>query len=529
MKKGAFSTISKISLAVALLFSTACSKEFLDRKPLDSLTANNYYSSAKALDAATSILYNVPWFDYNDKAAWAVGDMLAGNLNSYDSQVLPFKKFELTGDNPRIAEGWSSMYKVVAHANNIINTMPANASPDLDKKQINRCLGEAHFMRAVAYFYLVRAWGAVPIIENNTEKINDFQVPRHRVVDVYTLIIRDLEFAEANCPKRSEYGGADKARVTSGAAKGMMAKVYLAQNNYDKALVKAEEVINSREYELMSDYEELFKTASNVNLSDRNKETMFALLWDVDNGGWGVQNTCQAFFAPFGQGITGFSCGWGSGFPTIDLVKAYEAGDKRKRATVMSSGDTYPYMTVMKNGVEVAGYTYPTKNFPSETYASVKKYVVGSPAGNGGKGGFMRTYINTNILRYSDVLLIAAESIAKGSTSSDAKALSYFNAVRTRAGLEAKTSFNIDDMHKERRVELAIENDYWYDLVRMDRTRATRIIADQERGTYYQQNNQPVVNSLKFVPKPTDFLLPIPTADVTSNPKLREAPVEYKF
>lgn len=519
--------ISKYTALIVVLSLVSCKKDFLERVAQDALTVDNFYSSPKAMDAATAVLYNVPWFDFNDKSIWSFGDITSGNINTYDPQVLSFKTFDITGDNTRVMEGWRSLFNVVARANGIINDVPSKAT-GVSQTQINRCVGEAKFMRALAYFYLVRLWGAVPIVENNSDFIYNTQMSRNNIEDVYKLIIKDLEYAETNCPAKSGYGGADKARVTNGAAKALSAKIYLYQKNYTKALEKAEQVINSGEYSLMANYEDLFKSENNVNLNPSvNTETIFALLWDVDNNGWGVQNTHQAYFAPYGQGITGFADGWGSAFPTIDLVKAYESGDKRRRATVMQAGDVYDYMSYFNNGTEVIGYAYPTMQSISDTRASMKKYVVGSPAGNKGKGGFMRTYINTNILRLSEVYLIAAEAVAKGQTTNDAKAVGYYNIVRKRAGLiERPAPLSFDALLKERRIELAMESDYWYDLCRIDRAKATDMIAAQERGVYGAGTN---INSVRVTPKPTDFLFPIPTSEIITNPKLNEPPVPYMF
>ena len=518
---------TKYTALILLLTLAACNKDFLNRVPEDALTVDNYYSSPKALDAATAVLYNVPWFDFNDKAIWSYGDLLAGNMMSYDPQVTSFKTFDVTGDNTRVMEGWRSLFNVIARSNGIINDLPKKAT-GVTPTQVARCVGEARFMRALAYFYLVRLWGPVPIIENNSEKIYDAQVPRNNVEDVYKLIIKDLEFVESNCPAKSVYGGTDKARVTSGAAKTFLAKVYLYQKNYPKALAKAEEVINSGEYSLMKDYEEIFKSENNVNLNPTvNTKTIFALLWDVDNGGWGVQNTNQAYFACYGQGLTGFSDGWSSALPSIDLIKSYESGDKRRRATIMQPDDVYPYMSYIKDGTEVTGYAYPpASKGVSDTRANLKKYVVGSPAGNKGKGGFMRTYINGNIFRFAEVYLIAAEAIAKGGATADAKAVNYFNIVRRRAGLIERTSLIEDDIRQERRMELAIEGDYWYDLCRMDRVKAIELIRNQERGTYGSGTS---INSYKVTPKDKDFLLPVPASEIITNPKLNEPPVPYTF
>ncbi len=522
MKKSIPTIVLCLTGTLTFLLS-ACRKEFLDRPPIDAITLDNFYSSAAQVNTSTAPLYGNPWFDMNDKTLWALGDVAGGNLTTFDGAVVSFKTFDVTADNTRLAEAWRSMFNVIAQSNSIMNNLPTRVSPSVDAALVQRCLGESRFMRALAYFYLVRTFGAVPLIENNLDHVYSPQIPKNTVDDVYKFILRDLEFVEANCPLRSSYGGVDKARVSSGTAKALMAKVYLYRKDYLEARTKAEEVVNSGEYELMPEYADIFMTKNNVNqTTTANKETIFALLWEVDNDGWGVQNTNQAYFAPSGQNLTGFADGWGSASPSIDLQQAYEPGDKRKKATIMSPGDNYPELRSDKGG-----YSYPTTEIPSGTRASIKKYVVGAPVDNNNKGGFMRTYINTNILRLAEIYLIAAEAIMNGAAStSDAKALEYFNKVRQRAGLPVKTTITADDILKERRVELAVEADYWFDLGRIDRAKAIAILSNQERGTY---GAFPAINSGKFVPGAEDFIFPIPSAEVSKNSKLIEEPVPYTF
>ncbi|MCU0353970.1 MAG: RagB/SusD family nutrient uptake outer membrane protein, partial [Cytophagales bacterium] len=343
-------------LIVLLAFvGTACKDSFLNRPPDDAISVDGFYSSEQQVNQGTAPLYNTPWFDLNDKALWAIGDITSGNLNTFDPAVVNFKNFQVTGDNTRIIESWRSLFNVISQSNFIINNLPAKVAPSVDAAITNRAVGEARFMRALAYFYLVRLWGPVPIIESTTELIANAQVPRHRTEDVYKFILNDLQFAEANCPKRSGWAGANQARVTQGAAQALMAKVYLNLRDYAKAREKAEAVINSGEYELMAEYADIFKTKNNVNSpTTANRETIFAFVWTVDQEGWGVQNTNQAYFAPFGEGLTGSWDGWGSAVPTLDILQAYEPGDKRLRATFMTPGSFYPELKSTKGG-----YTYP--------------------------------------------------------------------------------------------------------------------------------------------------------------------------
>jgi hypothetical protein len=190
----------------------------------------------------------------------------------------------------------------------------------------------------------------------------------------------------------------------------------------------------------------------------------------------------------------------------------------------------------------------PTSANSQGTHAQIKKYVVGSPADNAGKSAFQSTGMNTYMMRYSDVLLIEAEAIlgaASGvaagtgldtlATTSDATALKYFNEVRMRAGLNALPQISFRDIIKERRLEFAIEGDYWFDLTRLDGFNnpnhpvAIAIISAQDRGT--SDNSTPPVRygNGYYTPKNTDFLFPYPATEVASDPLLTQPPVPYVF
>ncbi|MCU0449566.1 MAG: RagB/SusD family nutrient uptake outer membrane protein [Bernardetiaceae bacterium] len=511
-------TIIRYTLAACLVWAApGCGKMFLEQPPLDQITVDNFYQTPEQISAFTASLYGHPWFNLNDKAVYAIGDLAGGNLHSFDPNYDPFLKFSVRQDNPRLAEAWGALFKVVGMANSVINILPVKAT-SVDPALVSRAVGEAKFMRALAYFYLVRTWGAVPIIENSEAlATGDFRLPRHRAEDVYTFILRDLQEAERNCPLR--YGAQDAGRVTSGAVKSLMAKVYLYQKDYAKARQKAEEVINSGVYNLLNEYADIFKTKRN-----NNEESIFAWQWVACPDCWGQQNTNQAYFAPNGQGITETGDGWGSVAPSIDIQRAYEPNDRRKKPSIMTPGDFYPELTSKTNP---NGYTYPTTQFISNTHASLRKYIVGSPTSPDGPVFFMRTGVNTNVLRFAEVLLIHAEAVMAGAPStSDATALASFNRVRQRAGLPNVTSISQDDLLRERRVELFLEHDYWYDLGRIDRARAKAIIAAQERGTY---SNATTVGSFRVTPTDNDFIMPIPQQETDRNPRLLEAAAPYQF
>ena len=506
-------------LGLSLLATTSCKEEFLNQTPLSSITIDNFFQNKEQLLASTGALYGFPWFNFNDKALVAMGDVMGGNVHTYDSQFQPFMVFSVQPANARIAEAWASLYKVVGMSNTLIKLIPEKAATSISKEDINAAIGEAKFMRALAYFYLTRLWGAIPIVEDSQLATGDANINRNRPEDVYKLIIKDLHFAEINCqPNKSTDG-----RISVWSAKALLAKIYLYQKDYVNARTKAEEVINSGQYSLMSDYSDCFK-----QLKNNNAESVFALQWKANADAWGVQNTAQAYLAPYGEGIVETGDGWGSVTPSIDLVGIYQKNDKRKKPSIMTAGDIYPELISKSNP---KGYTYPTTRLISASKSNFRKYVVGAPPANGGTDGdvfFMKTSLNTNILRFAEVYLIAAEAImGTANSTSDVKAISYFNKVRIRAGLAPAQTITFDDIIQERRIEMAGEGDYWYDLCRIDRAKAIDIISKQERGIFYDLTNPPAER--KVTPTTKDFLMPIPQGESDRSPKLLEEPIPYVF
>ncbi len=514
--KNAFNTTVRVFAVVAVLSLASCKKSFFNGVPTDQYTLGSLYNSPAEIKLATGALYGKPWFYFNCQYSMGIGDTYAGNsTGDADIDMTQFQNMSITQSNQYIFKGWASLFQVVGNANNIIANLPANST--LDSVTVTTAVGEARFMRAAAYFYLVRLYGAVPIVENISSDIFNYQLPRNLVSDVYKFIIKDLQYAETRLPVKGAY----PARVTAGSAKALLAKVYLTQKDYTNAAAKAWEVISNESvygYGLMTNYADLFLTSNN-----NNKESLFALQWVASNadGSYGTGNVTQAYCAAYGQGLTGSTDGWGSFRPTLDLQKEVDSGDLRRKPTFMLKGDYYPELLKSKGG-----YTYPGNNL-SSTNASVKKYVVGTYDDNSTTGGvyFMSTSINTYMIRYPDVLLTYAEAVlGSNASTTDANALQQFNRVRARAGLAAKTSLTILDILHERRMEFAFEGQYWYDLLRLPQAQAISIIANQERGRI---NGSNVITSFKVTPTAASFAMPIPQSDIDNDPKLSQPPVPY--
>lgn len=500
--------ITLLSVTTLIVLFIGCD-DFLSVVPEDQLTLDGYFKTEAQCLQATASLYGFVWFNFNDKASYAIGDLYSGNMYTSSDEVINFQNYTVAQNNIRVFEAWSACYAAVAHSNNIINNLPPVAGNfGVDQKVIDQCVAEASFMRASAYFYLVQLFGSVPIIADGAKAAANPLVPRIIEDDIYTFILKDLEYAEANSPL--ERSGNEEGRITTWAAKALMAKVYLTQKNYDSAKSKLQEVIASKKYQLLTNYGDLFYTDNN-----NNAESIFAWQW-VANQGWATQNTHQAFFAITGD-ITTVGDGWATVKPSVDLINAFENGDLRKKEIVMVDGDYYPQLL---SGT--GGFTYTLDPYDSDTKAGIKKYVVGSPDDD--NVGFMSTGINTDIIRYADVLLMYAEAVmGDGNSTSDQTAVGYFNQIRSRAGLATKSSITKDELLKERRIEFAFESQFFYDLVRiLGEDGAKNYLSNVERGRYDGDN----FLSQKF--QCNQVMFAIPTSEVDQNPLLKEAPVPYE-
>ena len=508
-------TIKFLTLITVLFgFTLSCSDEFTDNPPEDQLTVDNFFTTDDQIFSSGSALYGFPWFYFaGEKAMISIGDLYSGLAVGSYQDLQQFEQFSVTSNNQFLSEGWNSLYNVVAASNSLLFNLDTKVSSGVSTDLVNNVKGEAYFMRAVAYFYLVRGWGDVPIIHSMDQYNSSSIVFKNPVADVYRFIIQDLTTANQLLP--SQWSSAE-GRVIKSTTDAFLAKVYLTMGDYANAKLYAEKVMNSGDYSLLDNYGDLFRPQNN-----NNSESIFALQW-IGCSDWGYGSTIQAYVAANSR-LTGFGDGWGTFQPSIHLINSYEDNDLRRQETIMEPGAFYPELVTSEGG-----YRVPEDGLTS-TIAGFRKYVVGPPGDTEVETCFMRTGLNTYILRYADILLIHAESILAGNAStSDGAALASFNAVRERAGLDPKTEITFSDIFQERKVELALESDHWFDLARIDRAEAKSIIEDQERGTYANRNVDEL-NSQKVTASDADFLLPIPESELLSNPNMSGDPVPFEF
>lgn len=524
----------------ALMLMQSCSEDFLDRPPLDALTSGNFYKTDAEILAGTAPLYNIVWFDFNDKANMSFQEARAGNLNSNDRTAYIKHAIPSTDVNT-LLPGYKSFYKIIAQSNNAYKAIKEATGSTASAAVKAQGLGECRFMRATAYYYLVTNWGAVPIVYDNVAQLNEAPV-RNRIEDVWKLVIQDYRFAAESLPPT-----ADQGRLTKYSAEGMLARMYLMraglnqngtrnQSDLDSAKYYAESVITKSGRTLSPTYGELFES-TNHNASKNNPESLFSLQWMPVSNPWGVNNSFQAYFA-YDANITTTGDGWGAAQGlSADLVKYFTdnpADSLRRKAIAMFDSDVYPNIQKATGGLK---YVRPA------ALSAIKKYIVGSPADNGGLGGFMAANINSYMLRLAEVYLIYADAVlGNAATTSDAKALEYFNAVRKRAGMPNKTSLTFEDIFKERRIETVFEGNSWNEVVRwyyFNPAKAIAYTASQRRENYTMAYVPGSTNPKKYTVtySPAEYYplsantlyLPFPEGELVNAPSLKNEPVPFDF
>src|SRR5688572_17237436 len=439
-----------ILVAVVAVSCFACKKSFLDRPSESQISSDSFYKTTADLRLATANLYGgSPWGIWHHEAYLPLGDMLSGNgIRQWISEWVQLYTRTITAGNPVLQGGWKGLYNLIGQCNGVINSIEQKADKSISDADKNAALGEAKFIRGMAYYYLAGLWGDVPIIEDNSKLIQDPLLKRHIVSDVYKFITLDLNFAAKSLPLTDE-----KGRVTTWSAQGMLAKVYLTmaglggngsrdQKYLDSAKHFAGIVCNQSGLNLLKNYYNLFQSQYNDN-----EESLFALQWATGPSiGWEEGNLLLTY-SPSGDINPQKNGAWTALSPTYDLYLNYDAKDSvRRKATFMLNGDFYPELNAAGGG-----YT--------ATFPSMKKHIIGNEKDNNSTAmTFTASIEHDALLRLADVYLIYAEAILgnNGSTA-DGEALKYFNKVRTRAGVDPVTTINIDDILKERRIEFAFE------------------------------------------------------------------------
>ena len=559
------------------ILTTSCG-DFLDRPAEDSYNAGNFYKDDSQCVQGVNYLYNSPWYDFQ-RGFIKVGEVMSGNYYWGSS---PYMTLTVNSTDADLMNMSNSLWAVIGHANTVYNYLK-NASSSQSVK--NQCMGECLAWKAMAYFFLVRSFGDVPIVHDNSTMLADgsySNVSRVQKSDVYDYIIMTLEKAMELLPKAGNPG-----RIDYYSAEGLLAKVYLyksgvnvnghGQRNSDdlnKAASYAKDVIEHSGRTLMANYSDVFRLQNALN-----RECLFSWLWTADTSIWTVQNTLQSDLAM--QGFDEFGDCWGgySG-PSVDLQEAFGVSplddpatrtdvDERRKATMMMAGDFYDYFWEDKTdeqgrkGFNFLQFLYDSNGYgsggpgtlQSATGVNSVKHLYGDAydhkthAVDGISASNMHSSLATPVLRLSDVYLVYAEAvIGNNNSTTDASAIDAFYKVRSRAIKSAArpTSITWNDVWKERRLELAMEGDRWYDFVRRsyyDMSGATNELKQQKRGAYYGLNTlyknyyeskswnvdastmHYAIETLAPNVSEQTFTLPFPSQDVVFNGNLQKTPV----
>ena len=555
--------IKYATVAIILGLGMSSCSDFLDRPVEDNYNTENYYNSDEACISGVDYLYNSPWYDFQ-RGFIKIGEVMSGNMYWGSS---PYMNFSVNGTNEDLVNMSYSLWAVIGHANTVYQSLKGAKASEAVK---NQCMGECLAWKAMSYFFLVRTFGDVPIVHNNSDNIKngDYNtLSKVQKSDVYDYIIMTLEKAMSLLPRTKSI----KGRIDYYCAEGLLAKVYLTKagvsgtlnkDDLTKAAEYSNDVIENSGRTLLANYEDIFRGSKNAS-----DESLFTWRWTIGSH-WTCQNTLQSDLAPEGFDENG-DCWGGWGGPSVDLMDAFSISpatdpskridkDIRRKATIMMAGDTYSYFWrdhTMKNNKK--GFSYLQFWYDKIYNKAATGQCQGPCGGNNVKNLYgdnadhiaemnitptrMANALPTLILRLSDVYLIFAESEVLLGNTTNAASLKAFNAVHQRAvptDVEKK-SLTFDDIWKERRLEFAGEGDRWYDYVRRsyyDVNACIKELTAQRRNamwncdatykTYYESGvwDGSKIEYDKETPAPnvtaSSFTLPYPTEDVALNPNL---------
>ena len=451
------------AILTAGLIMAGCSS-FLDKKPMGVESSATFFKTKDQALEATTAVYDVTAWRYSQEIfEWFLGDICSddaekGGENAADwSELQQLKEFHGTASNSISYYRWSEFYQGVYRANLVIQNVPTIA---MDATLRDRLVAEAKYLRAWFYFQLVKTFGAVPLITTILTP-DQYCQPKSMMEQCWAQIEKDLTEAAAVLPEKSAYGSSDAGRATRGSANALLAKASVFQAKWGQAQSSAAKVIDSKEYDLEKNYADIF-TLKHQNGIESVYEIQHLY---VPTSAYGDLNEGQETSIYQGsRKSTGFT-GWGFDCPTQDFVKEFENNDPRLAATVVFNGDVIWENTPWQQKAD---------NSQSPTKMAARKYMLEYQAV---APDISNSPANWRAIRFADVLLFHAE--ASNELGDAAAALKSLNRVRGRANLPAVSVTDQDSLRAaiwhERRVELGMEGQRFFDLVRQGR--ASKVLA----------------------------------------------------
>lgn len=498
-----------LTLGLALSFSIGCSDDFLDKEPLDEIVSTNFYQTEEdALQALVSV-YDVLGHQSVPGVSWApyitVSDILSddayaggGDANDgFDEDQL--NNFNIPTDNLLVRATWMKNYTGIYRANLFLEIIDDIDASDEFKL---RTIAEAKFLRAYFYFEQVRFFENIPLLTATLKGPSEYSQEQSSPNEVYDQIALDLVEAIPDLP--AAIPANESGRISRWAAQALLARAFLFYNgvygsNMDAGgttvdanvvLGHLEDLISNSGHALLPNYEDIFRLANEYSI-----ESVFEISYG-DNPAWfdwfyvigGEGNLSAQMQGPRVEGgSTNWTRGW-SFAPVSEKLVQDMAGDPRQDATILFQSEL--------DGTLALGYQH--TGYYSQKYSSDTEH-----AGAIGQFELIRT-ANHRVIRYSDVLLMAAE-LGSGS------AQNYLDEVRARVGLPSVPA-TIDNIFNERRLELALEGIRYWDVLRRGISFATdELTLSGVRGANYEGDQQ--IFDVTFNPATRGFF-PIPQAEL---------------
>jgi hypothetical protein len=497
-----------ITILSAFIIIVSCSDDFLDRKPLDQVDSSTFYRTEEDAFEALVAVYDALGYQSSPGVSWApfltVADILsddayAGGADANDGlDENEMNTFNIPPTNLLCHSIWLKNYTGIYRANLLLEKLPG-IPMDEDKKA--RMAAECKFMRAYFHLELVRFFENIPLLTRTLSSPSEYTIPQDEPSVVYNQIALDLFEAAQVLP--DEVPAGDLGRITKWAAQGLLGRVYLFYNGIygmelqagsetldkSKVLELLEDIINNSSHGLLTDYNDIFSKAfefseeSIFEISHGDSPPWFD--WNYLRGAEG--NLAAQMQGPRVTGSDNWDRGWSFAPVTYKLFQVLE-NDPRREATIVVESEL--------DGTLVKGYQH--TGYYSRKYTSDAEHW-----GSDGQFEHNRT-CNFRVLRYADVLLMAAEL---GSPN----AQTYLDDVRGRVGL-ASVPATQENIMRERRLELALEGVRYFDLLRQGLSVAADALNDQsERGPLYTDDQ--VVYEVSFNEATRGFL-PIPQAEL---------------
>lgn len=483
-------------IAIALLgFSFSSCSDFLEQNPQTDLSENDFYKTADDILSAVNGAYSSlqendiygNWYVFGEIPSDNTRNQLSGSVTTQNE----FDQFYIDTQNSMIANFWKAAYKTINRTNTVLGRIDGI---EINAELANRYKLECKFIRALMYFNLVRVYGDVPLVLKEIGISESYDILREPKENVYNQIISDLKEAQG---LPVSYSTAEDGRATQGAAKALLAEVYMTLHKYAEAETILAEIINSGRYSLLENtpgslnidgYKDVFSP-----INHNSKEGIFEI--QFLKGGYEEGSNYTNNFAPENSGTNVVAVGGtgGNNIPEMDIYNAYEEGDLRRDFS-MSLG----YYDNRKNNEWVESrYVCKFMDVPYQNNDASNNYPV---------------------IRYADVILMYAEALNQNGKT--AEACKYLNMTRRRGfGYQTTETSPVDlqttdkarfalMVEQERRVELAFENHRWFDLIRTGRA-------------------VEVMKSKGFSLNETNLICPIPQKQIDVNPKLTQN--DYKI